>query len=110
MATIYGQREIGPNQLTPDRYRFQWLTVESRRSLDVAESGGEAVDDVDVLQGNAKRIANGNDVRNQLPASHVQHRRRLSDCNCTTETRIKRYVIVEQLAGAGHLTGIQPQE
>ncbi len=71
MATVNIQREIGPGQFTSDDCRFQRLAVKSRRPFDVPESRREAIDNVHILQGDAKCIADCNDVRNQLAASHV---------------------------------------
>ena len=89
-AGAYGEQQFHRvhlsvrNQTVPAEHsardrRLGRHAIEKPRALDVGESQRDAVHDAHVRERHAGNVLHGDHVRNQLPAGHVDQRRRLGD-------------------------------
>src|SRR5437867_8756405 len=94
--------EAIPHKVAGGHRGLRGHTIKARGSGDVAEARWIAIHNLHTLQGCAYHVADRDGVRDELPASDVEPRRRFGDRECSRGLRVERHVVVVDLAGAGH--------
>src|SRR5262249_18381095 len=101
------EAQVIPYELAGGRRGLRGYTIQARRSWDVAEARWIAIHNLYALHGCAYDVADRDGVRDQLPASDVEQRRRLSDRECSRDLQVERNVVVVDLVRAGYGGALQ---
>src|SRR5262249_9162879 len=101
------EAQVIPYELAGGHRGLRGYTIQARRSWDVAEARWIAIHNLYALHGCAYDVADRDGVRDQLPASDVEQRRRLSDRECSRDLQVERNVVVVDLVRAGYGGAIQ---